>query len=148
LSILLRVVVRILVIALIVFAVADEAAAQSPRQRPGTDGQASYVHNTGRAELTRIRVRLVVPTTGQTLSSAAAHGGHFPAELIRQTRGERSPMLFPVIGLLAGGVAGYFYGRDTPPDAYVSRLIWTIPIGAAAGFVLGIMVDDVASKID
>lgn len=82
LSRLLRVVVRTLAIALMAFAVADEAAAQSPPQRTGTDGRPGYVHNTGRAELTRIRVRFVVPATGPTLSSAAANGGLFPAELL------------------------------------------------------------------
>lgn len=143
-----RSIVRILVMAFIALAGANQVAAQSPQQPPEPEWRVSHLHAASGAPLSTIRVRLVLPSTEQTLSSAATRARYLPTELARQIRRERSPMLFPVIGLLAGGAAGYFLGRNTPHDAYVSRVVWTIPLGAAAGFVVGIMAEDITSRID
>ena len=69
-------------------------------------------------------------------------------EALQQEEGGRSPLLFPTIGLFVGAIAGYFVGRDNEPDTMFPAYLYTVPVGAGAGFVIGIIVEDITSQIE
>ena len=67
---------------------------------------------------------------------------------IFQQDSSRSPLLFPTIGLFAGAAVGYFVGRSDEPDIMIPGYLIAIPVGAAAGFVIGIIAEDITSQIE
>ena len=69
-------------------------------------------------------------------------------ETLQQEKGGRSPLLFPTIGLFVGAITGYFVGRDNEPDTMFPAYLYTVPVGAGAGFVIGIIVEDITSQIE
>lgn len=67
---------------------------------------------------------------------------------MKQEESGRSPLLFPTIGLFAGGIVGYFVGRSDEPDIMIPAYIYTVPVGAAAGLIVGIVVEEITSQVE
>lgn len=58
-------------------------------------------------------------------------------------RQEGSSVLFRVIGTVVGAGVGYLYGeRNTPPDSMMPVHVYSVPLGALAGLLVGNMVDE------
>ena len=66
----------------------------------------------------------------------------------KQEEQERFRMLLPLIGAVAGAGVGYLYGkRDSSADDYVPSGLFSIPVGALAGFVVGMVAEDIRSQL-
>lgn len=97
------------------------------------------------------RVPLTLATTplpnvgGRPTGRAGMRSFQFSGQ---QEEQERFRMLFPLIGAAAGAGIGYLYGkRDSSADDYVPARLFSIPVGALAGFVVGIVAEDIRSQL-
>lgn len=82
---------------------------------------------------------------GHTAAHAGMQSFHFSGQ---QEAQERFRMLLPLIGAVAGAGVGYLYGkRASSADDYVPAGLFSIPVGALAGFVVGIVAEDIRSQV-
>ncbi|HSK17871.1 MAG TPA: hypothetical protein VK912_01925 [Longimicrobiales bacterium] len=125
---------------------AAHVVAQASIHEPAAAAEALRVPaGSWRVPLTRPTVGLLPNVGGHAIAHAGMHS--FPFYL-QQEEQERFRMLLPLIGAAAGAGVGYLYGkRDSSADDYVPAGLFSIPVGALAGFVVGIVAEDIRSQL-
>jgi hypothetical protein len=109
-----------------------------------TAAEALQVAESWRMPLTLATHPLLANVAGRTTALAGMRSLHFSG----QQEEEQFRMLFPLIGAAAGAGIGYLYGkRDSSADDYVPAGLFSIPVGALAGFVVGIVAEDIRSQM-
>ncbi|HSJ31450.1 MAG TPA: hypothetical protein VK933_08455 [Longimicrobiales bacterium] len=120
-------------------------AAQATIPEAVTAAEALRVAESWGAPFTLAPPPLLPNVGGRTTAHAGMRSFHFSGE---QEEQERFRMLFPLIGAAAGAGIGYLYGkRDSSADDYVPARLFSIPVGALAGFVVGIVAEDIRSQL-